>query len=408
MKKSTLKLTVTAIVVVLLIVAGTILSFISSSDKSPVEQVASKQEVNHTELIVQKQNNDKQKDKTVGYEKLYLEYVKNNTEYFTKGVILCDLNDDSIPELFSVENNSESKKDNYMGYDFLFYHELKDGVVIHPTDSSIKSCLRVNDLMQPNTFFEDTYQFFGIYRNTTTGKKALINHTECNNDMFDVISFEENRLVLNLEDVLCTDEVMGNYRLVQGEWYAAYVFENTIEDTLQTLIDDFKAKNRQVKYDNTSDGKIECHIRDVDLEKNEIELVPVSYITYDEYIDAINSDKKYFLNGHEYDIYIDEYDYTEFGTVYLRREPDIVYGFECPSEEYPVSEIGNYFGNIPIKVKFSNDMKIKFSYRTQDYEGKNEYNVREYFSDFSEYMDGLYKAFIKNNKLIYLEHIYHE
>jgi len=434
MNKNTLKLIIVSAILIVLIAIGTISAFVDSLEKIPLQNKVASEENNIpvAEADDKSKNTDNQ-DELPDYETIYLDYIKNNTEYFSRGMMLCDLNDDDIPELFSIAYDEEG--------DLVYYHELKDNTVITPSDGSVKTYIDIDNLVRPTTFFEDTGHFIGIYKNKSTGQKALINSIAdgSENDRFDIITYNGESFVLKDEGVKSAinnswpinkkrDSVMSDYALANDELYTSFLlrgefggeYGNDPVESLKGLIEDFKKSETSIKYDKTTDGEFFCCIRNINLSDNEIELIPVASITYEEYNDAINADKMFTLNEETMSIQLDDFLYSEYGIAHLYQMPSFEYQFYVPTEEYPTSVIEGYIGNTPVKVKMSNDLKIRYgvsgAYNTDgtpnDYEtlGRNkEYTMSEYLPHFAEYsMNSYYKAIIKNNKLVFLDVMYDE
>ena len=191
-------------------------------------------------------------------------------------------------------------------------------------------------------------------------------------------------------------------------------------ESLKGLIEDFKKSETSTKYDKTTDGEFFCYIRNINLSDNEIELIPAASINYEEYNNAINSDKMFTLNGETMSIQLDDFLYSEYGIAHLYQMPSFEYQFYVPTEDYPTSVIEGYIGNTPIKVKMSSDLKIRYGVSGEydidgtpmGYEtlGRNqEYSISEYITHFAEYnMGSYYKAVIKNNELEFLDVMYDE
>lgn len=437
MNKSTLKFTVVSCILIVLIALEAIFAFINSKNELDDKKKVSTEEYDNLQLNVEGNVEDNQqtdeKQKSHDYETAYLDYIDDNVEYFSRGMLLCDLNDDGIPELFSIAYDENG--------DLVRYHEFKDGVVTEPSENSVKTYIDINNLIQPTNFYENTTNFFGLYKNKSTGQKALINSIGdgSENDVFDIIIHEDDRVCLNDEGVKSIegyswsvsekrDYIMINYEVVEGELYAEYRLrgefgsENGADAslTLKALIDEFEQGRKDVKYDKASDGEFFCYIKNIDLENDEITLIPVASITYEEYEDARNSEGLVTVNGEEMSIQTDENSYQEFGEVQLFQMPWFEYWFNPPTAESPISIIRGYRGNTPVKVKMSKNLKIRYGvdgeydadgnpigYETLERE--KEYSMEEYISHYAEYnMHSYYKAVIENDEIIYLDVFYSE
>lgn len=370
------------------------------------------------EILGQEDNDGETKTEPVDYETAYLEYIENNVQYFTRGMMLCDLNDDDIPELFSIAYDEEG--------DLVYYHELKDGKVIAPSDTTVKTYIDISNLIKPTTFFENPWYFMGIYKNKETGQKALINSIGegSEDDRFDVIAYDGETLVLKDEGVKRMDgyiwpidekrdSVMCNYELSEDKLYTSFLlrgefggeYGNDPVETLKGLIADFEKGDNSIEYDEATDGEFLCYIRN--MTETEMELIPVAYINYEEYQKAINSDNMFELNGEMMNIQIDEIDYEEYGYIYLHQMPDFTYTFYEPEEGEP-SVIEGYSGNKPVKVKLSDDLIIKYP-KVYSKEGKDTYTLDEYLPRYGELtLQHYHNAVIKNNELVLLDVIYTE
>jgi len=367
----------------------------------------------------------------LGYEDIYLDYIDNNKDYFERGMMLCDLNDDGIPELFSLGDNEEGT--------IACYHEYTDGKIISPGEESIKTYIDLDSLIKAETFFENTGNFLGVYKNNTTGELAFINSGSDpdGKDIFDIISFENGKLSLkdesikNLEQsatnpVRKRDEIMVDYAPIDG-LYSSYILKGELDgdnpagdakEMLEKLIEEFKT-GKNVSYGEMKDSEVYCYIKDIDVDNSEIVVVPAEKITYDEYEKAFNSDKIINVNGEDMSIQLDEVLYEEYGIAYLYRMPWFEYQFYVPTEEYPESIIEGYLGNKPVKLKLSDEAKVRYGVLGYDETGEvngyetlernEEYSVSEYKAHYAEYsMGSYYKAVIENNEVVCLDVMYHQ
>ena len=362
----------------------------------------------------------------VDYETPYLEYVSDHVEYFSRGMILCDLNDDEVPELFSISYEPEG--------DRLLYHEFKDGKV--SPKHKVTSYINLNNLIHSTTYFEDTRNFFGIYENKATGQKVLINSVMENDisSLFDIITFEEKELALTSksEDVTENgnskrDEIMSQYEvskelpvtsyLLRGEFGGEYGIDPAA--TLKGIIEEFKSEKAPTEYAPVTDGEFDCYIQDINLTNNEMVLVPAAYITLEEYTKAKENNELLTINGEETSLQYDEVLATEQGIAHLYQLPWFSYSFEIPTEEHPKSLLNDYLGNTPMKVKMSENTKIRYGVLgTYNEDGtptgyetlgrKQEYTVSEYLPHYAEYnMGSYYRAIIKNNEVVSIDVMYH-
>ena len=377
-------------------------------------------------------NTGKTEETIVDYETLYLDYINENAQYFSRGMMLCDLNDDNIPELFSIAYGEAD--------DVVYYHEIKDGSVVAPAEGTVKTYIDIANLVSPATFFENSRFFLGIYKNKATGQKALINSVAdgSENDRFDIITFKNDKLIIEDNGVKSSvdnswpideqrDAVMADYEVVKEGLYASYLLrgefggENGSDpvEALKGLLAEFKNPETNAEYNKATDGDFFCYIKDINIANNEIALIPVANITYEEYTNAMDSDKIITVNGEDMSIQIDENLYNELGIASLFHMPWFEYRFNVPTEENSTSVIEGYRGNAPLKVKMSDDLKIRYGVTGYDAEGEpvgyetlgrnQEYTVSEYLAHFAQYnMGSYYKVTIKNNELVLLDVLYNE
>ncbi len=395
------------------LLTGSLLGFTGCSPATP--QKSNQEDTEKQPAVVE----------TIDYETPYLEYIESQYEYFNRGILLCDLNDDNVPELFSIAYDTEGDK--------LMYHQLQeDGTVIAKED--IATYIDSMQFVDPSTFFETPRLFFGIYKNKTTAQKALINSNIGyeNRDVFDVITFEGDSVVLKSEGVtdLSTvdkkrDEIMSCYEVSEKTYELSYLLRgefggehgNNPVAGMQEAIEQFKEKQTP-EYASAVDGELECYIKSINLSDNEMILVPVAYVTYEAYTNAKEGEKFITINEDEMSLQYDENLAEEQGIAHLFQMPWMDYAFEIPTEEYPESVLQDYFCNTPMKVKISKDCKIRYGVtgiydengNPTGYETlgrKPEYTVSEYLPHYAEYsMGSYYKATIKNNELVSIDVMY--
>ena len=193
MSKNTIKLITVFSLLVILIVTGTIYAFVSSQTEK-IETNDIVQTENKTEEKSESNKAESNKG-TIDYRTIYLEYIKENVSYFSRGLILCDLNEDEIPELFSIQYGEEG--------DLLQFHELKENSIAKPSENSPKTHIDINNLIANKTFYTSPENFLGIYRNKVTGKKAIINSIGASDgeDVFDIITYNGDEFVIEDEAV---------------------------------------------------------------------------------------------------------------------------------------------------------------------------------------------------------------
>ena len=358
----------------------------------------------------------KEAESVFQYEPIYLEYVKDHYEYFTKGMLLCDLNDDKIPELFSISYEVDGTR--------MMYHELKDDKLV--PKQSVTSYINIDNLIRPTTFFESPRYFLGIYENKTTGQKALINSYADDEDIFDIITYQDDTVVIAHEGVTDPtenenhdskrDQIMIQYEVSDDSLEYSYLLRgefggehgNDPAYALQETIDSFKKGPEEPKYAPVTDGKIDCYIRSISLSDKEMVLVPAAYITYEDYLNAKENGEFIVLNGEDLSLQYDETVAKETGVAGLHQMPYSSYYFDIPTKEFPKSVIRGYLGNTPIKVKLNENTKIIDEGYDAMGRGKPEYTVSEYLPHYADYyMLNYCEALIENNEVVSLKILYH-
>lgn len=404
---------------------------IDSRTLVPVRAIAESYDINvswddETKTVYLKNKAD---EADSSYKQVYKEYIKNSVaagedSFFSRGFILCDLNDDNIPELFSVRYGYDSNE--------IFFHEYKNSEMIAPTEASPKFCIDEYKLFKKYTFHENTTSFINVFYNKKTGKKALINanYYDDTGDVFDIITYGEDGYNIkdksekNLENMRANrDTVMSYYKLLENELITGILPRGilnwgTAEVTLDELFEEFENRTNTIEYDTVSDGEFDCYVRNVDLENKEIELFPAAHITYEEFEIIKDSKELYTINDENFALHLDEFLYNELGIATFHSMPIYEYQFNVPNEENEKSVIEKYTGNKPVKLKFSENFKVRYGVlgydengNPTDYEsigGKESFTADEYFPHFAEYeMLNYCKAVVQNNEIICLDVLYH-
>ena len=422
MSKNTIKLITVFSLLVVLIVTGTIYAFVTS----PIEKNETNNTVQTESKTVENSENDTaEADKAiVDYKTIYLEYIKENVSYFSRGLILCDLNEDEIPELFSIQYGEQG--------DLLQFHELKENKVTKPSENSPKTYIDISNLIANKSFYTSPENFFGIYRNKVTGEKAIINSIGApdGEDVFDIIIYNGNEFVIKDEAVKeysddngfihweiaeKRDLIMQKYQyenetiishcLLRGE----YGEMSDISSAVEELIEEWENSNKILTISHEiKDKDFYCYIHNVNLENNQIELIPATEITFEDYTKAMDSDRLVNINGEDFSIQFDENLYNEYGIAYLHQMPWFDYKFDVPTENYPSAVIEGYTNQTPILVKFDGDFKVD-SFTKNDMSEYTQVPVLNYFEEFAQnYNGGYYKAQVENGKLTYLFAVYRQ
>lgn len=421
MSKNTIKLITVFSLLVVLIVIGTIYAFVTSPTEKNVNNTV--QTENKT---AEKSESDKTKsDKvTTDYKTLYLEYIKENVSYFSRGLTLCDLNEDGIPELFSIQHSEKG--------DLLQFHELKGDKMTKPTENSPKSYIDISNLIGNKSFYTSPENFLGIYRNKVTGEKAIINSIGApdGEDVFDIITYNGVELAIKDEAVKeysddngfihweiaekrdlimqkyqYENEIIISHCLLRGE----YGEMSDISSAVNELIEEWENSNKILTISHEiKDKDFYCYIHNVNLENNQIELIPATEITFEDYTKAMASDRLVNINGEDFSIQFDENLYNEYGIAYLHQMPWFDYKFDVPTENYPSAVIEGCTSRTPLRVKFDEDFKVD-SFTKNDMSEYTQVPVLNYFEEFAQnYNGGYYKAQVENGKLTYLFAVYRQ
>jgi len=344
---------------------------------------------------------------------VYYEYIDSNARFFDSGMLMCDLNEDGIPEIFSLTSSENDLTS-------LIFHEFKEGKVKKLSDTVPVSHVDLGILIKEKTFYFNPLHFAGVYRNKITNKKAIIISSLFNDgkDVFDIITYDGNSLqienkydsVLKFEKGVAIynkiDEIMINYELCDDKLYSkvqlqGLVDAGSVKATYDELLKEFKS-GKGTEFGEIINGEVECYIRNINVKDNEIELVPVEKISYEEYKNAVDNNGTYKINGESASIEnVNLYD----GNVYMM--PHYSYYFEIPQNPGEESVIESYFGNKPFKVKMSEDFKIIY----ENFLSENcleEYSIEEYLPMYAaRKMNNYTVAQIDNGVISSLKILYH-
>ncbi len=354
------------------------------------------------------------------YEGVYREYVKDSIMKhnagdgdFSQGIFICDLNEDGVPELFSVAYGAERYE--------VRYHQYKDGKMVG--DSVPVTLIDMDIIAKPTTYFEDSRHFMGVYRNKKTGQLAIINSIAegSEKDRFDIVTYDGSTMTVqdkgikeingnswNIDEIRA--EVMKDYEVVDDAlpgsillrgYFAMYSIPAALE-MIDEAVADFKSKD-ELLYTETKNGKVEGFVRNVDLETGMIDIIPALTITYEQYTAAMNSDSLVELNGTLFKIQHDENLYENMGQCILFELPGYEYYFEQPTQEYPVSVVKGYRDCTPMKVKLGENVEFIS-------EASGEVipmDVAEFFDSYAVNYNGNYYSFtIENNEIVDMTLLY--
>lgn len=367
-------------------------------------------------------------DKAGVYTDAYIEYSDNNPEAFCEGIILCDINGDDIPELFSIHGTQTVSA--------LKYYQLKDGKVSPYTEFD-NLLFDTALITEPATFHEDCHSFAGLYKNRNTGERVLISSCVIESDSSENSRRDENKLAIisfdgenmtvsdgieesvkskNSDDVNL-DEIMANYELIDGGLYYAYSQTGVIDnprESLYSLITKFEGGSGIV-YGRVDNGGFYCYVKDVNLTDGKAVLVPAQEISFKEYSEAMAGNRVLKVNNESMSIQPSED--SDVAAAILYAEQGRTYTLNIPTEDKPKSVVEDYRKKRPVKVDINDETIVRYGivdydendvpldYKTNDKE--SEYTLSDYMNNYSEYsMGGYYKAVIKEGKLQYLDVIY--
>ncbi|MBR2476734.1 MAG: hypothetical protein IKB50_01215 [Clostridia bacterium] len=366
-------------------------------------------------------------DKAEVYTKAYTDYAQNNPDTFGEGMLLCDINGDDIPELFSMEKSGSAM--------IMKYHKFADGVVFPYEDLGeiVFDCALITE---PATFCESPRSFIGLYRNRNTGERNLIvscitdNDSGYREDNFCIVSFDGGTMTVSdksaniSEDGIRSadsrrDEVMVDYELIEGGLHFAHSHNSIIDDpreTLYSLISKFGSES-PLAYGELADGDYYCYVKDIDLATCKAVIVPTQQITLKEYSTAINGNRIVKINDESMSIQINEKEYDETGRAYLYAENGRVYSFVTPTEESPESVVEGYMRRRHVMVNISDNTIVRYGVLGYDADGnptgyetlgrEEVYSIRGYMSNYARYsMGGYCKVVIRGGEIQYLDVLY--
>ena len=203
------------------------------------------------------------------------------------------------------------------------------------------------------------------------------------------------------------NEVMKNYELVDNGYYcdvlprgmyAMYTLPVAL-DSVKTGIEALESGADSV-YGEMTDGEVPCYVRNVDLEKMEIELVPMTAISYEQYIKAMESDRIVELEGEMFIIQYDGQLTEDTDLLTLFGLPGQHYAFYEPTAEKPVSVIHNMRKKAPVKLKISKDIEFV----TEASSEVCSMAIDDYFSNYAvNYNGGYYSATVADNEVVELK-----
>ena len=362
---------------------------------------------------------------------VYAKYMKENGHYFSRGMMLCDLNDDKIPELFSIAYDESG--------DVVYFHGIKGNKVVAPRENSPKTYVDIYNLVRPTTFFEDPGHFIGIYKDRKSGQKVIINSIAAYSeaDRLDIISFDGKKPVFKDEGVKAAveetwpvlerrDLVMANYELCQDKLFTKFLIRGEFSEAsgnspitaLKELMDEFRKSGTAEEAGSLENEEFYCYIKNIDMANKEITLIPAAKISYEEYAKAMNNSGFHTLNGETMVIQENEAMVSEQGVSTLYAEPGIEYQFSPPAPGGVPSVISGYIGMPPVKAKISNNLKVRYGVLGEydengeptGYESlgrETELTINDYVSKYATYTMGSYfKAYVKGGKLVILDVFY--
>jgi len=182
--------------------------------------------------------NDEEKSELEVAQQAYAAHIEANPLFFNPGMILVDLNEDGIPELFSLEATKEE------GISTISFHPFIDGQVALPSldapFNNIDNKLFTNDSEEK----EDNVFFAGVYRNKNTNKKALIIcDLKSDKKVFDVIEYDGKDLKFDqIYEIKENDEVFGTEKV--EKFMSDYEY---LEDDLFVFVANEEEKDKTAK-----------------------------------------------------------------------------------------------------------------------------------------------------------------
>ena len=180
-------------------------------------------------------------------EQSYSAHIEANPLFFNSGMILVDLDENGIPELFSLE----ATKDN--GISTLSLHPYKNGMVALPSLDAPFDNIDINLFANDSSETNDSNFFAGLYRNKNTDEKALIIcDLKSDKKVFDVIAYDGKNLkfdqiyeITNNSEAFGVENVekfMKDYESCNDELYVSVSNEETKDKTTKAVFEDLMAE----------------------------------------------------------------------------------------------------------------------------------------------------------------------
>jgi len=304
-------------------------------------------------------------DKAEEVQNAWIEEKVDERMEFEKAIMLADVNDDGVPELFSVT------------WDFMARgYEFKDGkLVLAPEDTAFKLIDPDTAHKKVRTPYNKPEAFCGIYKEKSTGEISIISYhyyegsteifSEFKSVSFDGQSFKAQELTGDPADIL------SNYELLENDFIGEYVLRSGImrpKDFLDGIFTEYRECGGKTIIDSADSYNGYAYIDYIDAEKKEITFIPARMFTYEEYqktIDAQASDDLFITD----DGYAARYE--ENKGVHLWNTLYEEYYADVPSEDSP-TVVKGHKNNEPLKA------------------GYTSYMIDDYVSDFFELDDGGY------------------
>lgn len=366
-------------------------------------------------------------DKAEVYTDAYTEYAESNPASFGEGMMLCDINGDDIPELFSMHSSQSAM--------ILKYYKFADGVVslYEELDEIVFDCALITE---PATFCESPRSFVGLYKNKNTAERVLISSCITTDDSgyrkdnFFIVSFDGADMKVsdksaNIADNgirsadIRRDEIMAEYELIEGGIHYAHSHGEIIDDpreTLYSLISKYESDS-PLAYGELADGDYYCYVKDINLAAGKAVLVPAQNMTFKEFSKAMDGNRIVKINDESMSIQINEREYSETDRAYLYAAHGRVYSFVTPTEDSPESVIEGYMRRRHVKVDITDDTIVRYGVLGYDADGnptgyetlgrEEAYSLRGYMDYFARYsMGGYCKAVVRGGQLKYLDILY--
>ncbi len=330
---------------------------------------------------------------------------------FTDGIMLCDIDGDGSPEKF----------------------ELTKGDVCTATmnGTSFELCDMYMDDVYYGSFFSGHPNFLAVVQHKITGRRALV----CSilsgyyDDVFNIVTIDKDKVTVtdssastfpvNTNSSRVRDIVLKDYVFLDEKIYISLDSNNYAD-----AIEEYRNINKPITYGNSEDGRVPCYLKKFDLDNRELEYIPLPVITYDEYVKA-KEEGFYILDGVKYELGYQASDWAP--DAYLLSEDGEQYWFYEPWEGYPAAIIA-YNKRNPIKVKMSDDFKVRYGVTGYDENGiasgfdefgnmidcgaienRAAYTAEEYFESFySLNFAGDKYITIENGEAVYFDDWYHD